>query len=75
MAAASSGHNQESNLSQGRGGGCMCDRDNYDDETQIKKIPNNPLQAVGEHEGDCRVGRAIAVRERGVDNGMRDHWW
>ncbi len=76
MAAASNGHNQQSNLSKGRGGGRMCDRDNYDDETGIKKIHNNQPQAVGEREGNCREGRAIAVRVRGVGNGngMREHW-
>jgi hypothetical protein len=52
----------------------MCDQDNYNDETRIKKIHNNQLQAVGEREGNCREGRAIAVRVRGVGNGMRERW-
>ena len=52
----------------------MCDRDNYDNETQIKKKHNNQPQAVGEREGDCREGRAIAVRVMGVGNGMGERW-
>ncbi len=52
----------------------MCNQDNYNNETRIKKIHNSQPQAVGEHEGDCREGRAIAVRARGVGNGMREHW-